>query len=115
MAKVKNPLHSKIASGDFAASIQFVCGHFVREKTKPGNAETMPQGEQRSKFFQGANKWSHEFDKETKEKWKLFKSAMLLSKDCIRGVFFMNGYNLWMLYWLKFGENGWTHYPNPPI
>ena len=115
MVKVKAPLMSLSASGDLAGTIQFVCGHFVRRKPESNDAGSTSQNEQRQKFLQGAQKWSSELSADVKENWRGFNKAMRQKQECVALIYQMSGYNLWMLYWLEFGESGWVNYPNPPI
>lgn len=115
MAKVTNPLHSSRASGDFAKAIQYVCGRFARMKPRVNDPETELQTTQRSIFTQGAIKWSKVLTRDMKNNWKESAGILLKTKNCLEVEYPLTGYNLWMLYWLKFGEDGWVNYPNPPF
>ena len=115
MVKVKNPLFSLSASGDLGATIQYVCGQFTR--VKPGGAifPNAKQKEIRNNFFVGANKWRAELSWDTKKKWFAFQKMLRQQDECVGASILMNGYNLWMSYWLKAGEGGWNNYPDPPV
>ena len=114
MAKAVAPLFSLKASGDLGP-IQYACGRFVKKKQRAEESEpTAPQGEQRAKFLEGADKWSNVLSLTNRGNWTGFFVAIKNSKECASVDYLMSSYNLWMLYWLKFGENGWTNYPDPP-
>lgn len=115
MSKVKNPLFSLSASGDLGATIQYVCGQFVRMKPKEAVPPTDTQKGIRNNFFVGANKWKSELSWATKKKWFAFKKMLRQQDECVGASVLMNGYNLWMSYWLKAGEDGWKNYPDPPV
>ena len=115
MPKVKNPLFSLSASGDLGATIQYVCGKFVRMKPKGKPPRTSSQEVIRNSFFVGANKWKVELSWDTKKKWFGFSKMLRQQDECVEASVLMNGYNLWMSYWLKAGEGGWNNYPNPPV
>ncbi len=115
MVKITKPLFSEAASGNFAGVIQFVCGHFVKSipDTSPISSES--QRKQREKFLNGAAKWTNELTEENKNNWKAFFSVIREEPQCVDTILRMSGYDIWMLYWLKFGEGGWENYPNPPV
>jgi hypothetical protein len=115
MARVKGPLFSNAASGDFAKTIQFVCGHFVRQKPKVNDPKTLEQSRQREKFLEGAEVWLTELSEHNKTQWHLFKEVVSTKDACIKAKMYMTGYNCWMLYWLRFGRDGWPNYPQPPF
>ena len=115
MVKIQSPLMSLAASGDFAGTIQFVCGSFARMKPRTSDRESDAQVAEREKFLAGARKWSLDLSNETKKLWSVFRKIMVTNDECIRFTYIMTGYNVWMLYWLKFGEGGWVNYPNPPF
>lgn len=125
MAKVFGPLLSLGASGDLAKSIQFICGHFLRKKPRRTDKPSVSQDDQRFKFKQGLMIWrgdgylfskyeEGELSWATKQRWKTFAKVVKTSADCSSVAGEVTGYNLWMLYWLKFGEGGWDPYPDPP-
>jgi len=114
MVKVTNPLHSQIATGNFAKALQFICGTFVREIPKPKDAETKKQLIIRNNFKEGADMWSHILNEETKEKWREFAKVVMTDEFCMKSRVWIHGYLCWMAFWLKWGENGWVSYPDPP-
>ncbi len=67
---------------------------------------------QMEKFTNGAAKWKA-LPGATKEIWNAFYKEILTSEKCLNITYDLNGYNMWMLYWLKFGEDGWPDYPLP--
>ena len=115
MVKVKAPLFSIKASGDLASAIQYVCGSFTKKKPRATDVISPNQETQRNKFLDGAKKWKRELTEETKKKWEYFRATILMSKDCAVNAYLISPYNLWMSYWLHFGENGWKNYPDPPV
>lgn len=115
MAIVDKPLFSLAASGDLAKSIQFICGHFLRQKPDSPDPQSAKQIKQRTKFTDGADMWSNTLSQDTKKNWGSIKKRISGDDWCLKSLFGISGYNIWMLYWLKFGENGWKNYPNPPI
>lgn len=115
MAKVTGPLHSSIASGDFAEIIQYVCGHFARMKPRTKDKESEEQTTQRNKFIEGANTWKTLLSTQTKNNWKRSAGILLKTRECIGLDWTLTGYNFWMFYWLKYGGGGWSSYPNPPF
>lgn len=114
MAKVFGPLLSISASGDFGNSIQFVCGHFMRSKWHGEVKSTPDRDKQRLKFKEGVRIWGNELTDYVKKRWKEFTDIAMASKYCTASYGKVNGYNMWMFFWLKFGENGWYGYPLPP-
>src|SRR4030042_754832 len=58
MAKVKGPLFSDAASGNFGAILQFACGHFCRKIPDIVDEPSVEQEDQRTLFAQGAPIWS---------------------------------------------------------
>ena len=114
MAKLEGPLFSQSASGEIGKAIQFVCGHFSRAKPNYPMDSSSYQDDQRAKFLQGANIWSKELSENTKTNWRSFRETLLTSDRCVEMPFNTSGYNLWQLYFLKYGKDGWNNYPNPP-
>jgi hypothetical protein len=115
MVKVKFPLMSEAASGNFAGIIQFFCGHYAKKAIEKSDVMSENQGPVRSKFKIGAEKWSKELSLETKEEWKSFVSRVYRTKDCIGDEFKLNSYQAWLSFFLTYGEEGWVNYPNPPV
>lgn len=112
MAKVTGPLFSLAASGTFGKVITFVCGHFAKKAESAeagggkGNLKMM------IKFKAGTIKWKS-LSNEIKKEWGEFGKMIMTSGKCISLEFYLTGFQLWMSYYLKFGENGWPAYPHP--
>ena len=113
--KIKSPLLSGAASGNFGDVIQFVCGSFVRTQSSGPSQSTTVQKAIQEKFKQGAAKWTNELGLETKQKWKEFFKLIKQEPQCVETILTMNGYQIWQAFWCKFGEGGWNNYPNPPL
>ena len=115
MVKVKDPLFSESASGKLGGILQYFCGHYAKKAITKKETPTEAQGTQRSKFQIGSEKWTDELSLETKEKWRIFVGFVYRSKDCVGAEFKLNGYQAWLSYFLSFGVDGWTCYPDPPV
>ena len=115
MVKVTGPLYSFRASGDLASAVQYVCGKYARMKPRNITFKSKEQEQQRNLFIEGAIKWKNTLTEETKTKWEYFRSVILMSKECAVNAYQISSYNLWMSYWLRFKEDGWKNYPDPPI
>ena len=114
MAKVFGPLLSISASGNFGNSLRYVCGHFV-SKSSHGEVKSTPDREkQRLKFKLGIQTWSNDLTEYVKKSWSEFTKCAFASEYCTAAYGKVSGYNMWMYFWLKFGENGWEGYPLPP-
>ena len=114
MVKLKGPLFSQSASGEIGKAIQFVCGHFARAKPDIPPPSTEQQKTQQARFLEGANIWSETLSDNIKENWKDFKKIIISNDKCVGMPYNTSGYNLWQLYYLKYGVDGWVDYPNPP-
>ena len=114
MAKVTSPFWSLKAAGDFAQILQFMCGSFVRSKPRAPEIRTPKQDIQRTKFKQGAQKWSEVLDPLNREHWKEYVEFLSQLPECASFTFGVNGYDMWMSYYLKYGDGGWDNYPDPP-
>lgn len=116
MAKVFYPLMSQVASGDFAKTLQFVCGRFCRIKNDQArDPNTAYQERQRIKFAQAVLNWNSVLSSDTKKKWQAFAKLIAAQNTCIDAAARITGYNLWVTYWLRYSEYGWPFYPDPPI
>lgn len=114
MAKVKGPLFSQKASGTLGKTLMFVCGQFARLKPEPSETKSSKQMDQEEIFLNGARKWSNDLSYITKQKWQDFAKTVRKSDACLGVESEITGYNLWQMYWMKFGEGGWDNYPDPP-
>ncbi len=112
MAKVTGALFSLHASGTLGGAITFVCGQFARRHENTAGKDKKGNPVQMAKFKAGAQKWQTLSD-EIQATWQAFYKALLASPVCINVTYDLSGYDIWMLYWLKFGENGWAQYPLP--
>lgn len=114
MPKVLHPFFSLKAAGDFGAVLQYMCGHFVKAKPRVPKIRTPAQAVQRTKFSTGAQKWSEELEPEVKEHWNEYQEFISQLPQCEAFSFGIGGYDMWMSYFLKKGEDGWENYPDPP-
>lgn len=112
MAKVVAPLFSLKATGTLAGAITFVCGQYARMAERKENEKKQGNENQMAKFTLGAEHWQALPDG-TKKLWNDFYKEILSSEQCLNITYDLSGYNMWMIYWLKFGENGWADYPLP--
>ena len=113
MAKVTGALFSLKASGTLGRTITYVCGMIARR------AETAKEGEQKGneemmgKFKDGADKWHFVIGQDCRDTWSDFVKIITISEKCVGFEWYLIGYQLWMSYWLKWGEDGWAAYPYP--
>jgi len=114
MVKVTRPFFSLKAAGDFGQVLQYMCGHFVKTKPRVPVLRTTKQDVQRKKFTKGAEVWSEEIEPVVREHWKEYQEFLSQLPQCEHFTFGLTGYDLWMSYFLKKGEGGWTNYPEPP-
>ena len=114
MVKVTRPFFSLKASGDFAAILQYMCGHYVKMKPRVPEVRTPKQDVQRKKFSEGAETWSEELEPVVREHWKEYQEFLSQLPQCAHFTFGLNGYDLWMSYFLNYGVDGWKNYPDPP-
>ena len=114
MPKVTRPFWSLKAAGDFADVLQFVCGHYVREKPRVPKIRTSKQNVQRLKFKDASDKWSKLLDLMTKVHWTEYVEFLSQLPECESMDFLMSGYDMWMSYYLQYGDGGWDNYPEPP-
>ena len=114
MPKVTRPFWSLKAAGDFASVLQYVCGHYVRSKPRVPTLRTTKQNVQRVKFKDASDKWSKILDIATKVHWKEYQEFMSQFPECEAMDFMSSGYDIWMSYYLKYGDGGWDNYPEPP-
>ena len=112
MVKVTGALFSLHASGTFGKAITFVCGQFARRKEGGGGTGKKGNPVQMAKFKAGAAMWKT-LPFGVTNNWNHFYKAILESSVCVSVTFDLSGYDMWMLYWLKFGDHGWPDYPNP--
>jgi hypothetical protein len=112
MVKVTAPMLSLRASGTIGNAITFVCGQFA--KRHEGSAGSGQKGNpvQMAKFSAGAAMWKS-FSTGIKNLWNDFYKTLLSSGKCVSVTYDLSGYDMFMLYWLKFGDHGWPDYPNP--
>jgi len=112
MAKVIGPLFSMQASGTLAGTITYVCGHFARKaKVILDDSQVMPEG-QTLKFMYAVKTWNY-LSGQIKQDWKDFGKIVKESKQCIEYELKLTGYQLFLSYYLTFGEDGWKSYPEP--
>ena len=137
MAKVENPLFSEKASGKFANSIIFRCGKYATKIQKEKSAEpSVGQNIQRDKFAEACGAWRNVLTDEQRAAWQAFVERLKHPKGYYRidvaGVVALipigfrsgfqrcietgrwNGFHYWISAFLRFGEDGWLGYPNPP-
>lgn len=114
MAKVTGPLLSLSASGTIADAITYVCGHFARKGEAKERKQPEQLFEQGQNFGAGVNVWNP-MTYEQKESWRQFTKVFRSAPECASLGFYLTGYNLFMSYYLRFGENGWTNYPAAPV
>lgn len=114
MVKVKGALFSEHASGNFGKAIQFICGKFAKSTGEHPPPSAEAQKKQQTKFLEGANIWSNTLSSQQKQQWKNLKELIISKDRCIGMPYNTSGYNLWQLYFLKYGVDGWEDYPNPP-
>lgn len=114
MAKLDHPFFSLKAAGDFGQILQYMCGHFVRLKPRAPEIRTPGQDTQRKKFKEGADKWTEDLTPENKVHWKEYQEFLSQLPQCQHFSFGLNGYDLWMSYFLDKGVDGWPNYPDPP-
>jgi hypothetical protein len=114
MAKLTRPFWSLKAAGDFGQVLQYMCGHFVKAKPRKIEMRTSKQDVQRTKFSKGAKKWSKDLSPENREHWQEYQEFLSQLPECEAFSFGLFGYDLWMSYFLKYGEGGWPGYPDPP-
>ena len=137
MARVENPLFSDKASGKFADSIVFRCGKFATKVQKEISSEiSLAQKSRREKFAEACAVWRNVLTDEQRAAWQTFilgvrfpdgyyrinvaGSVILVQigfragwRRCI-GTGRFNGFHYWISAFLRFGEDGWLGYPNPP-
>ena len=114
MVKVTRPFWSLKAAGDFGAVLQFMCGHFVKAKPRVPKIRTSKQDVQREKFKEGSEEWSLMLSLLNKKHWREYIEFLSQLPKCEGYSFGINGYDLWMSYFLKYGKGGWKNYPDPP-
>jgi len=137
MAKVKSPLMSKKASGNFGKVLQFRCGKFLVFRKKIKEKESTPgENLQREKFKDGVDVWKNILTTEQRNLWESFAKSVRHElgyftlnvpfgpiyvqigrkekwKECIQTGGY-NGYQYFLCCYLRFGPDGWNDYPNPP-
>jgi hypothetical protein len=112
MAKVTGPLFSMRASGTLAKTIVFVCGHYARMViVQDDSQKVMPPG-QNDKFAAAVVVWNG-LSGDFKGQWTEFEKRIKDSKKCVAIEPLINGYQLFISYYLKWGVNGWENYPLP--
>jgi hypothetical protein len=137
MVRVTGPLLSQKASGKFGKDIVFRCGKFVVKSPKPIKEKaTDDQNKQRKKFENGAYIWAFDLTSTQRTNWENFAKSIRHDKgyftipvpfgpiyvrigekkqwkECIE-TYRWNGYQYFQSCFLRFGQNGWIDYPNPP-
>jgi len=114
MVKVTRPFWSLKAAGDFGSVLQYMCGHFVRAKPRVPKIRTSSQSVQRNKFKEASVHWSESLEFLTKAHWREYLEFLSQLPECEGFSFGLNGYDMWMSYYLQYGEGGWDNYPEPP-
>jgi hypothetical protein len=112
MAKVIAPLFSVRASGTLANTITYVCGHLARYAGKKSEKGGQPPTAQNDKFSEAVALWQS-FTDEQKQAWHDFAKLVHDKRVCTNYEYYLNDYQLFMSYYLSYGEDGWENYPNP--
>jgi len=114
MAKVTGPLFSLAASGSIGGIITYVCGHFAKKKEGEKTEDASEaQLEIEMKWSEGAAVWQSLG--ENKEFWNEFHKVLWATPECAVNIsHIVNGYQLFMSFYMKYGPDGWPGYPLPP-
>ena len=114
MAVVFAPLMSMDASGMFGDTLEYKCGATVavKKRKNPGEDNEI-FNDQQLLFKAGATAWRG-LQPAERQAWR-DDGWWLPPAHIGHGVqVFINGYQCWMSYYLRFGPGNWENYPNPP-
>lgn len=114
MVKTVGPMFSTAASGKLRDTMVFVCGLYARRASQAEKFEySEKQKEQNTKYSDGCKVWqSPTVDK---SKWTDFIEMVKSSGECPANLsYYMTGFQTFMSYYLLYGPDGWSSYPNPP-
>lgn len=125
MPTVTGPLYSLAASGKFGGAIDFLCNYKVRKakfgekknkgaESKTTNKVTEAQSTQRTKFKEAKHYWKVYLGVDQRAAWKDFTQMVVSTGKCVGQTFKLSGYTAWMKFYLKYGEGGWSGFPDPP-
>jgi len=135
MARVVGPLYSLQASGSFGDLITYKCGTIACKKKKESKFYSNKFNQQREKFKAGAEVWRSIRGFGALLAWgsvgivdrynlmcnhvpvALALFGILNPIDLVTlypAAVLISGYQLFMSYYLTFGEDGWPNYPFPP-
>ena len=114
MATVVGPLLSLSASGTIGDVITFVCGHYVRKAEGKKFADpSAAQSNNQNKWKAGCVVWQALAG--NKDLWKALVEAVQQSGQCpARESYELNGFQLFMSFYMDLGPDGWPNYPLPP-
>jgi hypothetical protein len=114
MAVVVAPLLSLDASGMIGDTLEYKCGARVTSKKRSNPGKNNEDFNAQQLLFKEAVAAWNGLDPSVKRRWR--DGGWWLPPAHIgHGVeVYINGYQCWMSYYLKFGLNGWESYPNPP-
>jgi hypothetical protein len=137
MATLVGPMMSVVARGSIGNAITFKCGTVAAKKKIKKNLRSDQLSEQQQLFKDGAAVWSEDLSDEVQKEWFLVGVRNVFDLRCnpsllalpflgilplaapLIGVAALwklgiNGYDLWISYYLTLGANGWPNYPSPP-
>ena len=115
MVKIVGGMFSLSASGTYANAITYVCGEFLRmSQRKELSAGSSRQRKNQTKWKEGTEVWGSPACK--KIDWKIVFELIVKSEKCPLEIkTWMNGFQVFMMYYMKKGPGGWVNYPNPPL
>lgn len=137
MATLVGPMMSVIARGSIANAVTIKCGRVMAKKKTKKDLRADELSEQQKLFKDGAAVWSEDLTDEVKKAWfwvgvrnvfDLRCNPQLMALPFLGilpmaaplvpiGMIFklgINGYDLWMSYYLTLHADGWPNYPSPP-
>lgn len=114
MATCFGPLFCIGASGDISKAMQFVCGSYARKKPWRYKDEEEPITGRARRFKEAVQYWQH-VPWTAKANWKYFANKTRMSEQCSSGKAVGTGYNLFIMFFLRFYNYGpWAYFPGPP-
>jgi len=113
MAVVVGPLLSADASGKFGDTLEFKCGSTVAgvKKSNPGLGNGA-FNEQQNKFKSGIAVWKS-LTNPQKQEWRGTGWWLEGKLEQHGQSAWIDGYQAFMSYYLRYGSNGWAGYPAP--
>lgn len=114
MAKTVGPLFSLHASGSVGGVLTYVCGTIVQKmKLRKEKEPSESQEDNQTKWKEGCEVWSG--NPSIKPEWKVFLGWVASSDECpVEAPEMANGFQLFMMFYMKEGPDGWPNYPSPP-